>query len=1106
MKSIRHVCLLICCLFAVPVLAFFQEKPADEAKSKESAAPPEPMSSATFSGLKLRSIGPALTSGRIADFAVDPNNRNRYFVAVASGGVWKTVNSGTTWTPVFDSEGSYSIGVVVLDPKNPSVVWVGTGENNSQRSVGYGDGVYRSDDGGRTWKNVGLKKSEHIGRIVIDPRNTDVVYVAAQGPLWAPGGDRGVYKTIDSGKTWKNILPISENTGVTDLVMDPRDSNVLYAASYQRRRHVWTLIDGGPESAIYKSTDAGATWTKLSTGLPTEEMGRIGLAISPANPDVVYATIEAANKAGGIFRSKDRGATWERRNEFDVGAMYYARIFADPKNVDRIYVMNVLIRVSDDGGKTLHPQPDTHKHVDNHAMWIDPADTDYYLVGCDGGIYESFDRGATWNFKANLPVTQFYDVAVDNARPFYNIYAGTQDNYSLGGPSRTRSASGIINSDWFVTQGGDGFRSVVDPDDPNTVYAESQYGGLVRFDRKSGESIGIQPQPGKGAEPFRWNWDSPLIISPHSRTRLYFAANLLFRSDDRGDTWKAVSGDLTRKIDRNSLPVMGKVWGPDAVAKNESTSFYGNIVALAESPAKEGVIFAGTDDGLIQATENGGGAWRNLESFPGVPDRTYVSRILASAHDAATVYASFDNHKNGDFAPYLLKSADAGRTWTSVKANLPENGPVLALAEDPVNPNLLFVGTEFGLFFTVDGGGKWIQLKGEMPTIAVRDLAIQKRESDLVVATFGRGIFVLDDYTPLRNLRADTLSQEAVLFPAKDALMHIESQPLGGRGKAYLGDSFYTAPNVPFGTTFTYYLKESVKTRKERRQEAEKEAAKKGTALPYPGKEELRAEAEEEPPAVLLMITDESGQVVRRLTGPAKAGMQRVSWDLRYPASYLQSERQFKEEGDDDEEGRHPSGPLIMPGNFTVRMARRLDGAEVPLATQQVFDVTVEGVSSMTSPDRAALVQFQQKVSRLQGAVTGALQASNEIKTRLGLIKKALLETPAADARLRQEAVALETQLNDILRNLRGDTALQARNENVPIPISERVSQIVGDQRMSTSQPTRTHQEQYQIAADDFAVELKRLRNLVQVDLAKLEKAMEAAGAPWTPGRIPEWK
>ncbi|MGH9826778.1 MAG: glycosyl hydrolase, partial [Blastocatellia bacterium] len=563
-------------------------------------------------------------------------------------------------------------------------------------------------------------------------------------------GDRGLFKTTDGGKTWKNILSISENTGVTDVVLDPRDSSVIYAASYQRVRKVYTLLDGGPESAIYRSTDAGANWTKLKTGLPTVDMGRIGIAVSPANPDVVYATIEAADKKGGIFRSADRGATWERRNPFSSGAMYYSQITADPKNVDRIYIMSVLIQVSDDGGKTLHSLGEPNKHVDNHVIWVDPNDTDYYLVGCDGGVYESYDRAKTWVFKSNLPVTQFYDVDVDNAKPFYFVYGGTQDNYSLGGPSRTKSASGITNSDWFVTQGGDGFKSVADPEDPNTVYAELQYGDLIRFDRRSGERMDIKPHEGKGEPPMRWNWDSPIIVSPHSHTRLYFASNKLFRSDDRGNTWKLVSPDLTRQIDPNTLPIMGRIWGPDAVAKGESTSFYGNATAIAESPVKEGLLYVGTDDGLIQVSEDGGGAWRKVEKFPGVPDMSYVTKVKPSSHDANTVYAAFDNHKNGDFAPYVLKSTDRGQSWTSIKGDLPANGSVLAFAEDPVDPNLLFAGTEFGLFFTTNGGQSWIQLKGGMPLIAVHDLAIQKRENDLVVATFGRGFYILDDYSALR--------------------------------------------------------------------------------------------------------------------------------------------------------------------------------------------------------------------------------------------------------------------------------------------------------------------------------------------------------------------
>ncbi|HCV42107.1 MAG TPA: glycosyl hydrolase, partial [Bacteroidetes bacterium] len=466
MKSILVPFLFLLSL-VYPVVA--QDKETDESKSKD------PLSAETFKGLKFRCIGPALTSGRVVDFAMNFNNRNQYYVAAASGGVWKTINAGTTWEPVFDGEGSYSIGCITLDPNNSSVVWVGTGENNSQRSVSYGDGVYRSEDGGKSWENMGLKSSEHIGKIVIDPRNSNVVYVAAQGPLWGPGGDRGLYKTTDAGKTWNCVLKMSENTGVTDLVMDPRSPDVLYAASYQRRRHVWTVIDGGPESAIHKSTDGGTTWKKLKSGLPGEDMGRIGLAISPMNPDVLFAVIELANRKGGFYQSTDRGATWEKRSDYSAGsAQYYAELFCDPKDVDRVYSMDVYLKVTDDGGKTFKNLGEKSKHVDNHAMWIDPNNTNYYIVGGDGGVYESFDRAETWSYKSNLPITQFYRVAVDNATPFYNVYGGTQDNFSLGGPSRTISTAGIVNADWIVTATGDGFVTRIDPQDPNIVYSESQ--------------------------------------------------------------------------------------------------------------------------------------------------------------------------------------------------------------------------------------------------------------------------------------------------------------------------------------------------------------------------------------------------------------------------------------------------------------------------------------------------------------------------------------------------------------------------------------------------------------------------------------------------------
>ncbi|MFN2491671.1 MAG: glycosyl hydrolase [Pyrinomonadaceae bacterium] len=1080
-----------------------ETKKSEEEKTDEEKKPADPMSSPTFNGLRLRSIGPAFTSGRVIGIAVDPTNEARYFVAAASGGVWKTINNGTTWTPVFDKEGSYSIGAIVLDPKNPLTVWVGTGENNSQRSVSYGNGVYRSDDGGKTWKNVGLKTSEHIGRIAIDPKDSNIVYVAAQGPLWGPGGDRGLYKTTDGGKTWKKILSISDNTGVTDIVIDPQNPETLYAASYQRRRHMWTLINGGPESAIYKSTDAGASWNKLKAGLPTTELGRVGLAISPVDSNVIYATVEAADKKGGIFRSNDRGGSWERRNEFDATAMYYARIVADPKNVDRVYVMNVFLMVSDDGGKTLRRLGEKSKHVDNHDIWINPNDTDHYLVGCDGGVYESHDRGLTWEFKRNLPITQFYDVTSDNATPFYNVYGGAQDNFNVGGPSRTRSASGITNSDWFVTLGGDGFRTQVDPEDPNTIYSEYQNGALYRFDKRTGERIGIQPAVGRGEDPLRWNWDSPFIISPHSHTRLYFAADKLFRSDDRGDSWQVISGQLSRGLDRDRLPVMGKIWGIDAVAKNASTAFFGNASALAESSKSPGLIYIGTDDGLIQVTEDGGKNWRKIEKFAGVVDMAYVSRIITSNHEPNTVYAAFDNHQNADFKPYVLKSNDAGRTWISIAGNLPKNGPVWGIAEDHVNPNLLFAGTEFGLFFSIDGGQKWIQLKGGLPTIAVRDINIQRRENDLVVGTFGRGIYILDNYTPLRTLKPEMLKQDAGLFPVKDALMYIQSQPLGGRGKSFQGESFYTAENPAFGATFTYYLKDELKTRKARRQESEKEAEKKGTGIVLPSQTDLRAEEEEEAPVVILTVTDSEGRVVRRLTGPITAGMQRVAWDLRSPPASLPPPPNPETE---DPFSDPPGGPLVMPGAYKVSLAKRIGGVMTPMGQSQEFQVTVEGQQRMSVPDRAALVEFQQKAARLQRAVQGALEAANALKPRLTLIRRALLDTPSAGDKLLDDAAALDKRTNDILRALRGDTALRARNMNLPPSITERVGDIVGAQRTSTARPTQTQMNQYSTAAQEFEQTLAQLRQLIEGDLSTLEKQMEAAGAPWTPGRIPEWK
>jgi photosystem II stability/assembly factor-like uncharacterized protein len=1079
-------------------------KPADKPEEKKGG-----MTADTFSGLKFRSIGPAAASGRVMSIAVNPRNKAEYYVGVASGGVWKTVNNGTTWSPVFEHEASYSIGWVALDPNDSSVVWVGTGESNSQRSVSYGDGIYRSDDGGKNWQNLGLKKSEHIGRVVVDPRDSKVVYVAAEGPLWSAGGDRGLYKTTDGGKTWKAVLTISENTGVVDVAIDPSNPDIMYAAAYQRGRHVFTLIDGGPESAIYKSTDAGATWNKLKSGLPSVDMGRIGIAVSPADPNVVYATVEAADGKGGVFRSDDKGATWERRNEFDQGAMYYARVVADPKNVDRIFVMSVQLRESLDGGKTLHKVNEQNHHGDNHAIWIDPDNTKHWLLGSDGGMYETYDDARSWEFKANLPTVQFYDVAVDNALPFYNVCGGTQDYFSWCGPSRTRDINGIKNSDWIVTTGGDGFRSQVDPVDSNTVYAESQYGVLVRYDKATGQELVLQPLEGKGEPPLRWNWDSPIVISPHSHTRLYFAANKLFRSDDRGDTWKAISGDLTRQIDRNKLPVMGKVWGVDAVAKNQSTSFYGNIVALAESPKREGLIYAGTDDGLIQVTSDGGGSWTKYEKFPGVPDMTYVSRLAASNHSQGTVYAAFEAHKNGDFKPYLLKSGDSGKTWTSIAGDLPESGPVLAFAEDTVNPNLLFAGTEAGAFFSINGGGHWVQLKGGLPTIAVRDMVIQAREGDLVIATFGRGFYVLDDITPLRQIKAESTEQAAAMFPVKDALLYAERHPLGAPKKGFLGDAFFTTENPPYGAVFTAYMKEKIKTKKEARQETEKEAekaagesARSTQNVPYPSNDELRAEAQEQKPEVYFVVYDESGAAIRRVNGGTDSGFQRVAWDLRYAAPTV---KEKSDDGEEDFPDAGQQGPLVLSGTYSVRMFKKVGGTVTEVAGPLSFKVATEGTGGINPADRAAQEQFLSKVSHLYRAVSGALHSAEDVEARMKAIREALHEAPAAEKQLGAEADAIEQHDREILRALRGDIEIAKHSDPVSSSINDRVNSVMEGERFSLAKPTQSHIDSYDIAAAEFTEQLAKLHTLVEVDMAKLEKEMEDAGAPWTPGRVPVW-
>jgi photosystem II stability/assembly factor-like uncharacterized protein len=1087
----------------------------DTTRARSDSGPPSP-----YNGLRLRSIGPALTSGRISDIAVHPRDKRTWYVAVASGGVWKTTNAGTTWTPIFDNEASYSIGTVVIDPKNPNVVWVGTGENNAQRSVSYGDGLYKSVDGGRSWQNVGLKQSEHIGKILIDPRNSDVVYVAAQGPLFNRGGDRGLYKTTDGGKTWKKILDGGEWAGATDIVLDPRNPDVLLAATWQRFRRQWGYIAGGPQSALWRSTDGGANWKKSQTGFPpNEELGRIGLAFAPANPDIVYAIAEASNARGGFFRSRDGGVSWERMSGYQAGGLYYNEIVVDPVNVDRVYSVDVQTMITEDAGRNFRRLGERNKHVDNHVVWIDPDDTEHLLIGCDGGLYESFDRGQTYKFFANLPITQFYRVDTDNALPFYRVYGGTQDNFSLGGPSRTRTEHGITNQDWFVTAGGDGFQTRADPKDANTVYAESQHGNLQRFNLATGESINIVPQIEPGEDALRWHWDTPLLISPHANTRLYFASNRVYRSDDRGTTWRAVSSDLSRRIDRNKLKLMDRVWGVDAVAKNTSTSFYGSVVTLAESPLKDGLLFAGTDDGLVQITDNGGQSWRKIDHFPGVPDTTFVSRLTPSQFDANTVYASFDNHKAGDYKPYIVKSTDLGKSWTSVSGNLPERGTVYVVIEDHIDRNVLYAGTEFGLYVTTNGGQRWTRLRGGMPTIQVRDLTIQKREDDLVVATFGRGFYILDDLSSLRALTPQVVASEATLLPVKRASMYILASPLGGTGASFQGASFYLAPNPAPGAVFTYYLKSELRSRKARRQAAERDAARAGRDVIYPSWDSLKVEDQEEAPAILLTVSDQEGRVVRRLTGPTTAGTQRVTWNLRYPTPNPPGvgggpggggEGGGGGGGGDPEQetpfgGGGPSGPMVVPGRYSVTLSKRVDGVLTTIGEPQTF--AVAPLDSGVAPRSPAVVAFQQKTAALQRALLGANAAASEAMSRIQLLKRAIQETPTADDKLGTEVRRIESQLRTVQTAFSGDPTVPRRQEPTPPSLLNRVNGIANSLWSNTMEDaTATQKRQYEVAAGELGTLLERLRTLVEQDLKKIEDQAETAGVPWTSGRVPVWK
>jgi photosystem II stability/assembly factor-like uncharacterized protein len=1014
-----------------------------------------------------RPIGPAVTSGRVVDLAVAEGPESGVgdrlgklmYAASASGGVWKSANAGTTWEPVFDKQGSSSIGDIALAPSNPEIVWVGTGEANNQRSSSWGDGVYKSENGGKTWTNMGLKTSQHIGRIIVHPNNPDIVFVAAVGPLWTSGGERGLFRTTDGGKKWTNVLKISPHTGVTDVIMDPTDPAIMYAASFQRQRKAYSFVGGGPESGIYKSIDGGSTWTKLTEGLPKTDIGRIGLDVSRSQPRTLYATLET--KTTEVYRSDDYGASWKKTGTYRQFPWYMAQVRVDPRNPDRIYELGVPLFVSDDGGATSH-EIGTSAHVDYHAMWIDPTDPDHFVVGNDGGVYITHDRGQTMDFVSNLPVAQYYAIEVDNRLPYYYVYGGLQDNNSWAGPSQTRNEQGITNSDWYVTVGGDGFYSAVDPTDPNVVYAESQNGGVIRYDVKTGEKKSIQPQAKFGQQNLRWNWSAPILISPHDHNTVYMGANFLFRSPNRGDSWEQLGGDLTRHLDRDKLPLMGKTWTKDAVARHAGTADFGNISTVDESPLRRGLLYVGTDDGLIQVSRDDGATWTKIDKFPGVPDMTYVSRVVASRHNEATVYATLDGHRSNDFKAYVLKSTDYGRTWTAIATNLPASS-VQVIREHPRLPSLLFVGNEIGAYYSGNGGRSWSKLQYNLPTVPVHDIRVHARENDLVIGTHGRGIYIIDDIAPLERMADAVRTDRLYLFPPRSATVfnYNTSIPGGVRGAGSLGERSFSAPNPPFGTTLTYYVKDSLP---------------KGRDL-------------------TLAIYDSTGKRIRDLTVNAKPGMHRATWDLRLSPPYVNPRAQGTR--------GQPTGPFVLPGRYVARLTLAGNDTLMSQSMETPLTVNADPLVTLTPAEYRALWAMRVSSSAQQAKVQAVVRTTERLKEQMTEVKAALKTGTAPDS-LTKQANAIDKEVDDILLKVRGrqgPAASDVEDKTFAPSIQSRVNQVAGEIGDVTSPATQIQRETLDLAMKDLEREAARLNLLLTTRVPALNRGLDVAGVPWTVGR-----
>ena len=1017
------------------------------------------LQSADLSSLQWRNIGPARPSGRVTDLAVLESRPSTFYAATATGGAWKTITNGTTWTPVWDSEGSISLGAIAVASSNPDVVWVGTGEAWSARISSYGDGVYKSEDGGKTWHHMGLRETRYIGRIAIHPQDENTVYVAALGSLWGPNEERGLFKTTDGGKSWTKMLYKNPHTGAVEVALDPSRPETVYAATYLRERRAWNFVGGGPENGLYKSIDGGESWVELTNGLPEMDMGRIGFSICRSQPSTIYAAVEAQRGAGGIFRSDDRGASWERRTGKWNTRLDYGKLNCDPNDPESVWLMHMRLSRSDDGGETFRTDVvGRGGHADWRTMWINPENSDHLISGSDGGVYLSYDRGKSWSFIGNLPVSQFYDVAVDMQEPFYYVYGGLQDNGTFGGPSGTRYSDGITNADWKLTTGGDGFYVQIDPEDPTIVYSEWQYGFLNRFDTRTGERHFIQPQPPEG-ENYRWNWSSPLVLSQHDRKTLYFGANYPFRSRNRGDSWETIGPDLTRNLNPFELPLMGKVWPKDVVAYHAGTADYGSISTIAESPLKAGVLAVGTDDGLIQVTTDDGENWFRVGTIPGVPNQAWVTRVVLSGHDEPTLYATIDAHHDNDFRPYVVKSTDLGRTWKSITANLPEFGHARTIAEHPRNPNLLFVGTEFGVFVSLDGGGRWVQLKNNLPTVNVYDILIHPRENDLVIATHGRGFWILDDIGILESVGQAWGKELHVASVRPATQLHRYT-----RNQSSIGADHFSALNPPDGAIITYYVNPS--------------------SLEGDGGKRVEVD-----------VLDAGGEFVRRLhanQGQAGGGIRRLIWDLRHPLPYDIS----------PEEARNswrppPRGAFVIPGEYRVRL--RLGDEEV----SQSITVRGDPAISISTEDRSLWHDTLLRLAEMDAAARGSVATAQRVQQQLKKVAKALASNPNAATTLGEELHSLQSQVDGVLDNLLGRGRRDVAEQPKAPPIARRIRETYAFVEASTARPTDDQLRITEKAGERLSVEVARIDRLVSETIPAFNRKLDTLGVPWTPGRSP---